>query len=419
MNISSIQDAEKILATFVGSVKKYEKDGQSLNRMWPILQAVDNPHTKLKVVHIAGTSGKTSTAYYISSLLQKRFETVGLTISPHIDSITERVQINGHNLSDTKFCKYLEEFLQKIDSLKSKPSYFELMIALILWIFVEEGVDYAVLETGLGGLLDGTNVVTRADKVCVITDIGFDHQNILGSSIDQIAAQKAGIMHNGNKVFCFQQGPEVMQALDSHAKEVGAQLEVVKTSDHMQISDNYSKLPHYQLRNLDLARRATDYIFAANNLQTITDDDLLQAAKVVVPARMEEVRINNKKVIMDGAHNRQKTEAFTESFVKKYGRIKVPILLAIKEGKDYKDVLEFLIPNAKKFIFTNFESAQDIPFRSIDPSVLADFCKEKNFANYETIADNKEAYTKLLTSKSEIVIITGSFYLIGQIRKIA
>ena len=205
MNIVNIDQAIAELQKYVPAVARYSGDDMTLDRMWPLLSAVGNPHKKLKTIHIAGTSGKTSTSYYIAALLKASGQRTGMTVSPHVDSITERLQIDGSPVSDDLFCSYLSEFLDLITDVDPQPSYFELMIAFVLWVFARENLDYVVLETGMGGLFDGTNVVTRSDKICVITDIGLDHTQILGNNVEQIAAQKAGIIHKGNHVFTYKQ----------------------------------------------------------------------------------------------------------------------------------------------------------------------------------------------------------------------
>ena len=149
MNIPSIEQAEAILKTYVPAVSR-TGDDQSLERMWPALAKLGNPQDALKIIHIAGTSGKTSTAYFIASLLQTKVKKVGLAVSPHVDSITERIQIDGKPIADKSFCDYLGEFLELIDEFEL--SYFELLIVFTFWVYSREKMDYVVLETGMGGL---------------------------------------------------------------------------------------------------------------------------------------------------------------------------------------------------------------------------------------------------------------------------
>ena len=196
MTIRNLSEANAALLPYVSQTPRMTGDDLKLERVMKLMDVLGNPQDKLPVIHIAGTSGKTSTGYYMAALLKAGGKKAGLTISPHIDSVNERVQIGGSPLPEAEFCSELGNFLEIIRGAGQSPSYFELLYAFALWVFVRRGVDYAVVETGLGGLLDATNVTGRADKVCIITDIGFDHEYVLGSGLAQIAAQKIGIVHD-------------------------------------------------------------------------------------------------------------------------------------------------------------------------------------------------------------------------------
>lgn len=153
---------------------------------------------------------------------------VGLTVSPHIVSIAERVQINGLPLDEESFCRYMSEFLQKIEDSKfGTPSYFEVMMVFALWVFDKEAVDYVVVETGLGGLHDSSNICRREDKIFVITDIGIDHTHVLGSNIESIAWQKAGIVAPGNHVIMHSQSQVVTGVVAEEVRKQHATLEVL------------------------------------------------------------------------------------------------------------------------------------------------------------------------------------------------
>jgi dihydrofolate synthase/folylpolyglutamate synthase len=417
MKISSLQQAEQALLAFIPLVASYGKDGMTLDRLWPLLDLAGNPHQKLKVVHIAGTSGKTSTAYYCTALLAASGKKVGLTVSPHVDHINERIQVGGQLLPEAAFCSYLEQFLMIIKTAAHKPSYFELMIVMALWVFVQEGVDYAVVETGMGGLLDGSNVVTMANKVCVLTDIGFDHTHVLGNTLAKIAAQKAGIMHQGNVAFSYQQPVAVLAAFSSRAATVGAKLNVLSNDSLGLLPQGFTDLPLFQQRNWRLAFAATRYVVQRDHLTAPTTMQIEATLHTVVPARMQVVQATQTlQVIMDGAHNQQKMKAFVSSFTDKYGDVKVPVLLALKDGKDYGEVLEQLLPITKNIMFTTFSTSQDLPAVSVDPQILADYCKHVKFYDYTIVTDHQQAYQKFIASNSGVAIVTGSFYLLSQIR---
>lgn len=416
MIISSISEAEEILRQYIPDITEYSKGDISLDSMWPLLELAGKPHEKLKVIHIAGTSGKTSTAYYVSALLSASGKKVGLTVSPHVDSITERVQINGNPLSDREFCNDLGEFLKLLENLKKQPSYFELLIVFVLWVFVRRGVDYAVVETGLGGLLDGSNVVTSKDKICVITDIGMDHTLILGDTLGEIAGQKAGIIHEGNTAYMYQQNQEIMESIQKRVVQKNATLEIIQEEAITLIAKNLqlALLPKFQLRNWVLAITAAQAVASRDKFDLAHNLDPLS---VRVPGRMEQVDLpDSSLLIMDGAHNGQKMTVFIDSFKSLYPKSKTVVLLALKEGKEYKEVIDVLSPITQSLILTTFETSQDLRIISQDPEVIEDYAKGKNLP-VKVIKDSKEAYNELVKDPAKIKIITGSFYLLGQVRK--
>ena len=167
----------------------YSRTAYTLDVMKALMEHLGNPQNQLRVLHVAGTSGKTSTAYYCAALLKEAGKKVGLSVSPHVDTVNERLQINGQPMPEAEFCKVLSEFLDVVAESGIKPSYFELLVAMTYWEFARQKVDYAVIEVGLGGLRDGTNVIERADKVCLITDIGLDHTEILGHTLTKITGE--------------------------------------------------------------------------------------------------------------------------------------------------------------------------------------------------------------------------------------
>ena len=415
MKLSSIADAVAELQKYIPQVATYSGDDMTLDRMWPLLDAVGNPQEKLKIIHVAGTSGKTSTSYYISMILASSGKKVGLTVSPHIDSITERIQIDNEPLNEDTFCLELGIFLGLITNILPKPSYFELLVAFIYWEFERQGVDYAVIETGMGGLLDGTNVAVRPDKVCVITDIGYDHMHILGNSLPEIASQKAGIIHDQNVAFMYEQSEEIMKEIIDRTIEKNAKINPLKYKELLAI--NYTPietLPEFQKRNLLLSQQVCSYIARRDEFKLNKNYD---PRLVRVPARMETVTLNdNTIIIMDGAHNGQKMHSFVESFKALYPNQKAIVMLALKKGKEYKEVIDEIYPIIETIILTTFNTSQDLPAVSQDTNKIKTYCMTKNI-KVKIIDNHVEATQYLLNQKNGIKIITGSFYLIGQVRE--
>lgn len=413
MKIESIQHAEQVLQKYVPNVRKFLGDGLSLDRMWQLLEAAGNPQDGLKIIHIAGTSGKTSTCYYVTSILQQSGKKVALTVSPHVDRVTERLQINGVEMPEKVFCNDLGEFLEKIKIVPS-PSYFEVLISFVFWAANKYGVDYLVLETGMGGLLDATNVAKRADKVCGITDIGYDHMNVLGSSLSEIAEQKAGIIHENNSVFMYKQSDEIMQSINRRVTEKNAALHTFQEKTlALNTKLNLNGLAEFQKRNWLLAEQICNFVAKRDDFTIVVPD----AKSITVPARIELVSLSDSRnLIFDGAHNQQKMKVFVSSFKSLYPNQKADILVAFKEGKDYEKAILELSSICKKLIVTTFDVSQDLPAKSQDPEAIVKKAQDIGLSA-EVVTDHKLAFQKLINSESSLKLITGSFYLISQIRR--
>jgi dihydrofolate synthase / folylpolyglutamate synthase len=414
MKIDTLADAVVELHKYIPQVKAYSGDNMSLDRMWPLLKAIGNPQESLKVIHIAGTSGKTSTSYYIASLLKSAGKRTGLTVSPHVYSITERVQIDGRPLSDEQFCHELGIFLDLVAEVFPAPSYFELLVAFSYWVFARKNVDYAVIETGVGGLLDGTNVARRNDKVCVITDIGYDHVQLLGDTLSKIAMQKAGIIHEDNMVYMYEQSLEIASMIEERVTDKSAKLILINNNELLKTHQMQLKgLPEFQKRNWLLAEQVCRGVAMRDGFSI---KSVSSPAAIQIPGRMETVKLkDNSVLVMDGAHNAQKMQTFVHSYRKLYPNQEALVLLALKTGKEYKAVVDALLPITDSFIITTFNTSQYLPSLSQDPVVIKDYCLMKG-AEATIIASSEEATAILLGGKNKHKIITGSFYLIGQAR---
>lgn len=409
--IRTLAEANAALLPFVPLVGQLTHKDTTLLRIKPLMRLLGNPEDRLTVVHIAGTSGKTSTSYYMAALLRASGKKVGLTVSPHIDSVAERVQINAEPLDQKTFCKLLDEFLEIVNTTDNKPSYFELLYAFALWVFDIQNVDYAVVETGMGGLHDATNVTTRPDKVCIITDIGFDHTHLLGKTLAEITHQKIGIVHPGNQVFMYNQAEEIMEVAQKWINDHHATLHTVDEPQVVSL-----EMPDYQKRNWWLAYCAYEYLQKRDKLKHLTSQTLDKTQHITIPARMDIVHINGKKIVMDGAHNSQKMEVFVQSFKKLFPDTKPTILVSVKAGKQYQEIVPQLARLGSRIITTTFKTTQDLPVVSMDSSVLAKALIDAGANNVGSISDSHDAFRALLDDDNTLCLITGSFYLISQIR---
>jgi dihydrofolate synthase/folylpolyglutamate synthase len=410
MKIHNLRQANDALQAYVPLVAQLTGTNTTLDRILPLMEVLGNPQERLRVIHIAGTSGKTSTACYMAGLLHATGRKVGLTVSPHVDQVTERVQINGIPISDEMFCTELEAFLEIVETMLQPPSYFELLYAFSIWVFDRQEVAYAVIETGLGGLHDATNVVRNRDKFCIITDIGYDHMHILGNTLEEIALQKIGIVHSGNSVLTYQQSPSIMRVfqdwVDTHeAQLIVASPPVLKTS----------MMPQFQQRNWQLAHQAFSIIRDRDHLPSLTNQALADTRLIQVPGRMEIVDVGGKTVVMDGAHNAQKMEAFLDSFRVRFPGVRPTVLLSFRAGKEYTDVVPIIASISDNVIITAFGGMQDMPVTSMDVSELAVAFSGTHVQSVRTIIHHADAMAALL-SEPTVCVVTGSFYLLSQLR---
>lgn len=405
MIFTSIAEVEKALERLVMIASKTTGRDITTARTLEIAGLVGNPQDHLRVIHLAGTSGKTSTSYYIAGLLKAGGMKVGLTVSPHVTAITERVQINNIPLSETEFCRYMSEFLPLVTADEERlPSYFEVMMVFALWVFDKSNVDYAVVETGLGGLHDSSNICRRTDKICIITDIGVDHTHVLGDTIEKIATHKAGIIARDNHVVIHEQDNTIMRVVKEHAKRFGATMVVIPTGIYRT----------YQDRNFALARATYNLLARRDNLPALSAENLKVVRQTQVPGRFETVIRNGVEVLIDGAHNEQKMHALVSTLMVLYPGRKWTVVLAMKQSKDYQAVVRLLLPITQRAIATRFYLNQDTPVQSIHPSILVNEFQRHNIECTEqpTIAAAVDA---LIDENERYILVTGSLYALSQV----
>ncbi len=412
-DIKTFEDVDEVLAEYIPPLRSF-RTAYTLDTMQALMASLGNPQNSYKTIHVAGTSGKTSTAYFMAACLRASGNNVGLSVSPHVDNVNERVQINLQPLDVQRYCTQFSKFISLIEKLDCKPTYFELLIAFAFWQFAEDKVDYAVIEVGLGGLLDGTNVITRFDKVCVITDIGLDHVAVLGNSLSGIAEQKAGISGPGNHVFCFQQSEEIDQAIKKTVEVRGGVLHPQKVPE---TSPNSAGLALFQMRNYSLAKITYDFVAKRDGLMPLTTEQESSVMSTYIPGRIEIIERNGKTLILDAAHNAQKMQTLVPSIQHKFPHQKFVVLFALLKSNDSKihDVLKALLPITNHLIIIDFVGRQDLRKRSTSPSTLAHEAKQLGFTAVEILQDTDQAYARLMSLAGSHALITGSFYLLHDI----
>lgn len=409
-------EVHEVLSKHVPPLRSF-RGAYTLERMQKLMDELGNPQNNYKTIHIAGTSGKTSTSYYMTAMLRIAGQKVGLTVSPHIDEVNERVQINLKPLTETKFCSEFSIFMNLVEKTVLNPTYFELLVAFAFWEFAREDVDYAVIEVGLGGLLDGTNVIARADKICVITDIGLDHTQVLGESITAITAQKAGIIHPHNPVFAYEQGEEVMNVLREVTSQLQAELHEIWPLKASELPRN---LPLYQRRNWYLALIVYDFISKRDMLPSLDENQLADTTDTHIPARMEVVKVRGKTIVLDGAHNAQKMQALVASMKQRFKGRTCAVMFSLIQSRNSRTLsaLSEITSLANRIIITRFDTEQDLRKKSVEPLKVAKLCDKIGYDKYEVIETPEEALQKLMSSNENVLLITGSFYLLNHLRPV-
>ncbi len=410
-----------------------------LDRQKFLLKCLDNPQNKYPIIHIAGTSGKGSTASYTSFLLKNHGFKVGLTVSPHIFDIRERIQINNKNISQKDFVTLLNKVIPAVNKTIingfGKPTYFEIMVAMFFLAFYQHRVDYAVIETGMGGLMDGTNVVTAENKIAVIARLGLDHTRILGNSIRKITQQKAGIIHQKNTVISLWQVKNARLIIDqtaftNHSKVLYLQ----KNKNYKNIQFLKKGLVYdYKFNNLLIKKLFLNTIatyqiensaLALSVLKIIADRDHFEIKENIIrqtlsvfkfPGRMSISKISNSTVIFDGAHNPQKMSSFIKSLKHFYPNQKFVFIVAFKQKKEAKKMLQSIVSIASQIILTSFVvNDQDMIAISQTINDLINILNQLNFKNFRVI-NNPELAIKTSVKESDLVAITGSLYLFSKI----
>lgn len=438
MQVKTFPEAEIFLQSQIQKEPVQATRGEVwLARSKQFMHLLGNPQNQLKVIHIAGTSGKGSTALLTSTILHSQGFNVGLQISPYVVDLRERIQLNNQMISKDTFVRYLNEIMPAIEQARKtalgSPTYFEILVGLSYYIFAKKQVDYAVMETGLGGAFDATNVVTRSDKICVLTKLGLDHTKILGNTITDIARAKSGIIQKENTVISADQDPAALKIISQTVRQQsGVLLFARQYHEFMNVSVSLqgttfdfhtqqvrldklaiSLIGAYQAENASLGLQTLSLIAKREGF-AINEAAIRQAlTSLSFPGRFEIKRTQDKIIILDGAHNPQKMAAFTQALNQLNPNQKYLFLVAFLQTKDYATILRSLTPLAKAIIITQFQMhSQDWTRVSENPTLVAAACQQIGFPHYRIIADPSAALIAAL-QQSDNLVITGSFYLIG------
>ena len=371
-----------------------------------ILETLGSPQNQIPAIHIAGTSGKGSTAYYATSLLNRAGYTTGTLVSPHITSVAERSLINGQPLPEQEYLHYFQAFVHSLHL-----SYFEFLTIFSFWLFKEIDVDYIIIEVGIGGRLDTTNVIFYSPTVRVITDIGLDHTELLGNTLTEIAQEKANIINQSDSVVMNRQASEIETVVRQHAESQFSQFSIASP-----IIDDFLKiLPDFQQRNWTLAYRAVEKLLALDKKPPLPKEALKKSVHITIPGRLEKCNVDGVNIIFDVAHNPQKIRALIDSLRKLYPDKKPVFVVTFGQNKQ-SSMAESLaiIDNLAQLAYaTTFSANYGKNHRNVPPENIRHIMKSAVEIEHNT----DKALAKAIKKARQLdtyVVVAGSFYLVSE-----
>ena len=407
-----------------------------LENIRALAEALDHSEAKYRSVHIAGTNGKGSTAAFTESILRTAGFRTGLYTSPHLERINERVRVNGEEISDDEFAdsftkiQALIENLLATGRLRAHPTFFEVVTALAFEHFAKACVEIAIIEVGLGGRLDATNIVTP--EVSLITRVDFDHENFLGHSLPEIAGEKAGIIKTGVSLVLAEQRSNAHEVIMKRAQELGvpvcsiekefraenirfedgcARAEIVEVKSGTRFRVAPKLRGRFQLRNalnaIGVARILWEH---GTNISTAAIEEGI--ANTIWPGRIEKLQ-SEPDVYLDGAHNPAAAKELASFLEENFAGRKVVLLFAAMRDKAVDEIAGILFPHAGEVIFTQPKIS-----RAISAVQLGEMAGE--YANRFRVSPNAEAALEEVLMQSgprDAIFVTGSLYLVGELRQ--
>ncbi|CAN5214909.1 folylpolyglutamate synthase/dihydrofolate synthase family protein [soil metagenome] len=403
-----------------------------LENIEKLLKALKNPEKQYLKVQVAGTNGKGSVCVFLESICVQAGIEVGMTTSPHLVSITERIKINGQEISEKDFARHATriretgEKLVEIGELETVPTYFEQVTAIALNVFSEAKIELAILETGLGGRFDATTA-TRAEIVA-ITPIDFDHQKILGNTLAEIAAEKAAIIQEDTRVIVAPQRKEAEKVIYGKCREKGVEpiwaIPQVKLIEDLGGGLHYLSFrtkknnykPDFWMRGKHQWTNATLAIYIAETLR----DFGFKISKNDIELGLENTKHKGRLefydgILFDGAHNVAGAKAL-RLYLDESIRQPIVMIFGSMRDKDLTEIAEIIFPKADKLILTKSDNPRSMETLELVKFVPKNF-NEENVIITGTVAKALEKVREV-SSKNHLILITGSLYLVGEVQKI-
>lgn len=419
---------------YINNIPKFSKE-KSRENTAAILAHFGYPERSFSYIHVAGTNGKGSVCAYLDSMLRRSGRKTGLFTSPHLITTTERMKVDGGDISEEMFVNIFEELMAVVKERQDKgyphPTYFEWLYLMAMIWFGRCHIEYGIIETGLGGRLDATNLIERP-VLTVITSISYDHMEILGSTLTEIAGEKAGILKKDVPVICDGSEPEALEVIRKRAEKLNCPMTVLyphqiknilnrgKNIDflledmyHERCSIHLNTAATYQTVNSSLAWLAMEQLrLQDDRLGVIPESAFLKGLEDMHwPGRMEEVLSN---VYVDGAHNVGGIERLTETLRSSFAGRPVWLIFAVASDKDYRQMIEILcsLPDLKGVIVTELTNS-----RRTDLAGVAEIF-ENNWHGYVGHSYNiSEAIIegRYRAGDDGVLVCAGSLYLAGSV----
>jgi dihydrofolate synthase/folylpolyglutamate synthase len=395
-----------------------------LERMASALERLGHPQRSYPILQVAGTNGKGSTCAFASEALKAHGLLVGRYTSPHLEQINERFWVGGQDIADEMLGQRTAQVLERLQESADELTYFELGTLVAVWHFAQERVDAAVLEVGLGGRLDATTATTP--QVTAVASIGLDHTELLGETLEKVAAEKAGVFKPGVPALASAQTPEVVSVLEARAREVGAPLflegrdfraEPSGTGFRFRSLGLEVSVPRLSLRGLHQHHNAALALAAVERLaqgRWVLEPNSLAAAlgQTVWPARLEEV-VANPPVVVDGAHNPAGVEALLQALEGLYPRARIHLVFGVLAEKDAARMRSRLFLRAASVHLTPLPSPRSASAESSLPDAKAAGVEARSYA---TPADALDGALSAARARGGIVLCAGSLVLAGAAR---
>lgn len=433
--IVTLEQAESWLGGLIDVEKRPDHPYRrfSLEPVTRLLERLGNPHERLRVVHVAGSKGKGSTALFCEAMLAAAGAKVGTFTSPHLERWTERFRIGGADVAGERLAAAVEQVRPHVAALRAEgvaPTFFDTTTAVALWLFAEAEVDCAVLEVGLGGRLDSTNAVTP--EVCCITSIELEHTDHLGTTFAAIAGEKVGIAKPGVPLVCGALPPEAQRVVEARAAEVGAPLvrlghevsvEVLRhdlggatlrlAEAGIEAEVELAALGAHQPANAALAFACARRILgpgAEGRLPAAAREGL---SRVTLPGRIE-VLSRDPWIVVDAAHTAVSSRDLADVLAALPGSVR--LVLSMSAGKDTDAILDALLPRAASATLTRAE-----PTRSLDPTEIAAAVRRRSPTFPLRVVPNPHLAVRAARealARDEVLCATGSIYLAGIARRV-